>query len=145
MDGYTTLRVKRLSPDARLPTRADDGAAGYDIAALHHFILPPSESVLVQTGLAVTVPPGTYGRLASRSGLATRHGVDVAAGVVDASYTGHVQVLLRNHGCTTYEGYPGERIAQLVLEMIRTPVVEEVQDLATTERGGGGFGSSGSL
>lgn len=137
------LAVKKLCPDALLPVRADDGSAGYDLAASAHFTVAPGESVLVPTGLALTTPPGTYGRLASRSGLAMRHGLDVAAGVIDASFTGHVQVLLRNHGKTPFEGMQGQRIAQLVLEVIKTPPVKEVHELSPTQRGSGGFGSSG--
>lgn len=143
MASKDVLAVKRLCPQAVLPRRADDGAAGYDIAASENFRVQPGCSVLVPTGLAMTVPQGTYGRLASRSGLAVSSGIDVAAGVVDASFTGEVKVLLRNLGSQALTGRVGDRVAQLVLEVIKTPAVEEVRDVKATDRGAAGFGSSG--
>lgn len=92
------------------------------------------------------IPEGHYGRIAARSGLAVRHGIDVGAGVIDADYTGIVSVLLFNHGDADVTVSPGDRIAQLLLERVSTPDVEEDVDLfstCSTERGTKGFGSSG--
>lgn len=95
------------------------------------------------TGVAVVLPVGTYGRVAPRSGLAVKHGINVGAGVVDPDYTGEVKVLLFNHGVDAFEVKRGDRIAQLILERCETPDVEEVGVIAETARGAGGFGSTG--
>ena len=96
------------------------------------------------TGVAIVLPPGVYGRVALRSGLAVKHGIQVGAGVVDPDYTGEVKVVLFNHGDKDFEvKRRGERIAQLVLERCETPGVEEIGLLEETERGAGGFGSTG--
>lgn len=136
------LLVKKLDPNAVLPERKSDGAAGYDICCLEkRVILPPNSRKLVSTGLSFTVPEGTYGQLASRSGLSVK-GVSVGAGVIDRDYTGEVKVLLFNH--TSEKVYLNEkdRIAQLIIKKIELPVVEEVDTLETTVRGENGFGST---
>lgn len=140
------LRVRRLHPEARLPTRAYEGDAGLDLYALDAVTLAPGERASVSTGIAVEIPQGQAGLVLPRSGLAARHGIALvnAPGLIDAGYRGEVQVLLLN----TDRGEPftissGERIAQLVLVRIETPDVAEVQELALSERGMGGFGSSG--
>lgn len=136
------LLVKKLDPNAVLPERKSDGAAGYDICCLEkRVILPPNSHKLVSTGLSFTVPEGTYGQLASRSGLSVK-GVSVGAGVIDRDYTGEVKVLLFNH--TSEKVYLNEkdRIAQLIIKKIELPVVEEVDSLETTVRGENGFGST---
>jgi len=138
-----TLAVQKLSPQAVLPKRADDGAAGYDLTASEMAVILPGCHGSVHTGLAVAVPGGTYGRVAPRSGLAVRNGIGVLAGVVDASYRGEVMVVLINHSQEPFHVYRGDRIAQLVLERIETPDVVEVGSLPETGRGAGGFGSTG--
>ena len=138
-----TLRVKKLYSDASRPARADGGAAGYDLFSYDDALVPQGGKALVPTGLSFTVPEGTYGRIAPRSGLAWKHSIHVGAGVIDASYSGHVQVVLFNLGSQDVEIKKGDRIAQLILEKIETPPVVEVETLETTARGGGGFGSTG--
>lgn len=140
------LRVQRLDPAARLPTRAYEGDAGLDLYALEQVELAPGARASVRTGLAVEIPSGQAGLVLPRSGLAARHGIALvnAPGLVDAGYRGELRVLLLN----TDREAPfvvgrGERIAQLVLVRIETPEVTEVDELALSERGGGGFGSSG--
>jgi dUTP pyrophosphatase len=136
------LLVKKIDPNAVLPERKSDGAAGYDICCLEkRVILPPNSHKLVSTGLSFTVPEGTYGQLASRSGLSVK-GVSVGAGVIDRDYTGEVKVLLFNH--TSEKVYLNEkdRIAQLIIKKIELPVVVEVDSLETTVRGENGFGST---
>lgn len=139
------LRVKKLSESAALPVRGSPGAAGYDLTSTESHIILPGHRAVVGTGLAVEVPPGTYGRVAPRSGLAVKSGIQVGAGVVDSDYRGEVKVVLFNQDHTnTYIVKPGYRIAQLVLEKIEYPDVEEIKDeLDSTERGDGGFGSTG--
>jgi dUTP diphosphatase len=140
------LRVRRLHPDARLPTRAYAGDAGLDLYALAPLTLEPGARASVSTGIAVEIPAGQAGLVLPRSGLAARHGIALvnAPGLIDAGYRGEVQVLLLNTDRReAFTITAGERIAQLVLVRIETPEVAEVPELALSERGSGGFGSSG--
>ncbi|OMH79258.1 Deoxyuridine 5'-triphosphate nucleotidohydrolase [Zancudomyces culisetae] len=100
----------------------------------------------VDTGLIMKIPDNCYGRVAARSGLAVKHSIDVSAGVIDSDYRGIVKILLLNNGKTPFEIRIGDRIAQLILENISTPEISPAEDLAATEkteRGAGGFGSTG--
>jgi len=141
------LRIKLITDTATPPCRAEAGSVGYDIradlAAEGSLIIPPGERAIVSTGIAVAIPPGCYGRIAPRSGLAALLGLDVLAGVVDPSYRGEVRVVLLNTGRSAVRIPHGDRIAQLILERCETPAVELVADLDETERGAGGFGSTG--
>ena len=105
--------------------------------------VPAHGRAIVPTGLALAAPPGTYARVAPRSGLAVKHFIDTGAGVVDEDYRGEVGVVLFNHGGDAFEVRRGDRVAQLILERIVTPEVEEVDDLDATARGAGGYGSTG--
>ena len=151
------LFIQKLVANATLPVRGSDEAAGYDLAACPFtetgdprgdfgpgpLAIMPGGRAIIPTGLALTVPEGTYGRIGPRSGLAAKHGIDVLAGIVDRDYTGEIKVVLINHGKHSFLIEPGMRIAQLVLERIETPNVVEVSDLAASARGAGGFGSTG--
>jgi len=137
------LRIKRLSKDAILPTRGSGGAVGYDLYSTEELIIPISHRALVGTGIAMVLPPGVYGRVAPRSGLSVKHGVHVGAGVIDPDYTGEVKVLLFNHGDAPLTIKKGDRIAQLILERCETPEIVEIGKIQETERGDGGFGSTG--
>jgi dUTP pyrophosphatase len=137
------LRVKKLSEHATVPARASAHAAGYDLASAEDVVIPQRGKGLAKTDLAIAVPDGTYGRVAPRSGLALKRGIDVGAGVIDADYRGNVGVVLFNHGDEPCEIKRGDRIAQLILERIVTPPVALVDDLDATDRGAGGFGSTG--
>lgn len=106
-------------------------------------IIPAQGKALIATDLSIAVPIGTYGRVAPRSGLAVKHFLDVGAGVVDADYRGPLGIVMFNFGKNDYEVKKGDRIAQLVLEKIVMADVAEVEDLDDTERGAGGFGSTG--
>ena len=138
-----SLKVKKLSADAQLPTRGSDGAAGYDLQSIESCVVLPGKRAVVATGLSIELPPGVYGRIAPRSGLAVKHGIQVGAGVVDSDYRGEVKVVLFNHDSNPYLIKPGYRIAQLILERCETPDVEEIFDSSDTVRGQGGFGSTG--
>jgi len=140
------LRVRRLHPAARLPARAHDGDAGYDLCAVEPATLQPGERAKVATGLALEVPPGHAGWVVPRSGLAARHGIALvnAPGLIDPGYRGEVAVLLLNTDRERpFTVAPGDRIAQLVLAAVAAPAVVEVQELGASGRGEGGFGSSG--
>lgn len=150
------LRVKKLVPTASLPFRGSEAAAGYDLSAClvdenghprnanAAITINPGARALVPTGLALTVPDGTYGRIGPRSGLALRHGIDILAGIIDQDYTAEIGVVMVNLGDQPFLVEDGMRIAQLVIERISTPKIVEVDQLAETIRGEGGFGSTGS-
>jgi dUTP pyrophosphatase len=137
------LLVKKLSSHAKIPVRATSGSAGYDLYSAENCIIPSGGKGLVKTDLSITVPDGTYGRIAPRSGLALRNHIGVGAGVIDMDYTGNVGVVLFNHGKSDMYVRIGDRVAQLILERIVTPNILEVDTLSTTSRGNGGLGSTG--
>jgi len=137
------LKVKKLSENATLPVRSSPLAAGYDLASAEDTVVPAQGKALVKTDLSIKVPSGTYGRVAPRSGLAWKNFIDTGAGVIDEDYRGNVGVVLFNHAKEDFIVKKGDRIAQLVLERIATPPVEEVENLDNTDRGAGGFGSTG--
>ena len=144
--GADRLRVRRLDDRALLPTRAYPGDAGLDLYALEQATLAPGERASVGTGIAIEIPDGQAGLVLPRSGLAARHGIAIvnAPGLIDSGYRGEVRVLLLNTDREqTFTIAGGDRIAQLVLVRIETPEVVEVDELAVSERGAGGFGSSG--
>lgn len=138
-----SLKVKRLLSTAKLPVRGSPFSAGYDLHAAESGSIAAGGRAIIPTGLAIKCPPGTYGRIAARSGLAAKYMICVGAGVVDADYRGEVQILLFNHSSEHFHYREGDRIAQLVLEKIYTPDVEEVNELDTTERNSCCFGSTG--
>ncbi|OJK01076.1 hypothetical protein ASPACDRAFT_59870 [Aspergillus aculeatus ATCC 16872] len=137
------LLVQKLTPSGRAPTRGSAFAAGYDLYSAKDTIIPSKGKALVDTGIAIAVPEGTYGRIAPRSGLASKHFIDTGAGVIDADYRGEVKVLLFNFSDVDFEIKEGDRVAQLVLERIYTPEVTVVEKLEESVRGAGGFGSTG--
>jgi dUTP pyrophosphatase len=137
------LHFKKLDRKAVLPTRGSSFAAGLDLYSIEAVTLKPRERRLVPTGLAVAIPEGYYGRLAPRSGLATKNGVDVLAGVIDADYRGEIGCLLYNAGEETVSLPAGTKICQLIIEKIITPDAVWVESLSETSRGSGGFGSTG--
>ena len=141
-----TLKVRRLAARATLPTRAYPGDAGLDLYALEAGVIAPGERASVRTGIAVEIPDGEAGLVLPRSGLAARHGIALgnAPGLIDSGYRGEIRVLLLNTDPSApFEIGSGDRIAQLLLVKVQTPAVEEVEELAVSERGAGGFGSSG--
>lgn len=137
------LFVKKLYPDACVPKRQTEDSAGYDLYSYSDYVIHAHSSELISTGVSFTVPKGTYGRIAPRSGMSCK-GTDVGAGVVDRDYTGEVKVLLFNlNNNTSIVINKGDRVAQLVLTKISTCPVVEVESLEDTSRGDGGFGSTG--
>ena len=144
-DPSPRLRVRRLHPDAVLPSAAHPGDAGLDLVAVEAVTLAPGGRATVPTGVAVAVPHGWVGLVHPRSGLARRHGVTVlnTPGTIDAGYRGELLVLLVNLGDETVELAAGERVAQLLLQRVGLPEVVEVDELDETARGSGGFGSTG--
>lgn len=144
-EGGLRLRVRRLDDRATLPAYAHPGDAGLDLTTVEALEVPPGGRVAAPTGLAIAVPDGWVGLVHPRSGLARRHGLTVAnaPGTIDAGYRGEVQVLLVNLGQETVRLQPGDRVAQLLLQQVGRATVVEVAELDATDRGHGGFGSTG--
>ncbi|MDX6578256.1 MAG: dUTP pyrophosphatase [Blastocatellia bacterium] len=143
MEAIESLSFEKLDPKAVLPTRGSLSAAGLDLSSIEAIRLQPGERRLIRTGLAVAIPEGFYGRLAPRSGLATKKGIDLMAGVIDADYRGEIGCLLYNAGDEQIDLPAQTKICQLIIEKIITPAAVWVDGLSQTSRGSGGFGSTG--
>jgi dUTP pyrophosphatase len=149
-----SLGVKLVEPGAKLPTKMTAGSAGFDLYSAESVEIPPTRCepdgraevgrALVSTGLVIELPPGTVGRVASRSGLSTKANVETGAGWIDSDYRGMVKVELKNFSSKPYKVNAGDRIAQLVVLPLVEVEVRVVTDVRETSRGGGGFGSTGS-
>jgi len=139
------LRIRRLKPDATIPAYAHPGDAGLDLHACEDIALDPGVACLVSTGVAIELPEETEAQVRPRSGLALKHAVTVlnTPGTIDEGYRGEIGVVLINHGATTFHVTHGMRIAQLVVQKRWTVDVVEVEGLSDTDRGAGGFGSTG--
>jgi dUTP pyrophosphatase len=142
------VRVELINRSGKvsLPLRQSLHAAGVDLQADESAYLLPGARQLVKTGITIALEPGYEAQVRPRSGLALKHGVTVlnAPGTIDADYRGEVGVILINHGDQPFSVMPGERIAQLVVAPVPCSVLEQVTELEGTERGAGGFGSTGS-
>ena len=135
--------VKKLIESTMIPARANKTDAGYDLWSVESYTLKPLERKLFKTGISVEIPEGHYGRIAPRSGLAYKHGIDVLAGVIDSSYRGEIGVILINLGDKDVYITHGDRVAQLIVESCRYPEMIQVDELGVSNRGIGGFGSTG--
>lgn len=146
---YNEVPIKRLDPRATIPTKGSRGAAGFDLYA----IIPEDVGVItlhrfarlaIPTGVSIACPEGTYARIAPRSGLAYKHGINVLAGVIDSDYRGEIKVILINHGDLEFDIRHGDRIAQMIFERHEpNAYLFEVADLNQTDRGENRFGSTG--
>ena len=137
------MLVKRLSPNAILPSRGSEYAAGLDLYSPTAGIVLPQQRLLVPLDISIELPGNTYGHILPRSGLALKHGIHIGAGVIDEDYRGNVGVLLFNLGDQPYTFFPGDRIAQLVVKSYERVDVVSAVNLEESQRGNGGFGSSG--
>ncbi len=141
------VKIKKLNTLAKLPTRGSKYAAGYDLYAATDYIIDiaPHSTVKIGTGLSFELPPGTFAAIFARSGIATKRGLRPAncTGIIDADYRGEVIVALHNDTDEIQSIEPGERIAQMILLPFIEMNFEEVDKLSDTNRGNGGFGSSG--
>lgn len=135
------MKIK-LDPGAYMPERAHEADAGYDLRSPIRDRLYAGEALTIDTGVHVAIPVGYAGFLKSKSGLNVKHDI-VGEGVIDSGYTGSIRVKLYNHGRESYVIEKGDKISQLVILPIYTPDLELVSDLDETERGDGGFGSTG--
>lgn len=157
MQDILDIKVKKLSSFAKIPTRTKESDAGYDLYACQRTFINPMDRLSVSVGISIEIPEGYYGRIAPRSGLALRHGIDVLAGVVDSGYRGELRVVLINlnlpEGQSSLQGLfgdktrfqikEGDRIAQLIIEKCHTVNFVESEALSDSDREGAGFGSSG--
>jgi len=138
------LFVTPMHKEAYLPTKGSPGSAGLDLHALTNATILPRGTTLIDTGIAITLPKGTYGRIASRSGLALRNSIDTKAGVIDPDYTGSLKIILHNYGDKAYNVAKGDRIAQLIIEKYTDPIVQcNMHSNRETHRNDNGFGSTG--
>lgn len=140
-----TVKFKRLRPEAVLPAYAHPSDAGMDVCAVEDAVVPKGGRALVRTGLAMQLPVGYEAQVRPRSGLALKHGVTVlnAPGTIDAGYRGEVGVILANFGDGDFQVKAGDRIAQLVIAPVTQAAVAETDEVDETDRGAGGFGSTG--
>ena len=143
----TRVLITRLPHglDLPLPAYATPGAAGMDLRAAESVMLKPGARVLVSTGVAIALPEKHEAQIRPRSGLAVKHGVTVlnSPGTIDWDYRGEIKVPLINHGSEDFEIARGDRIAQMVIARVEIAILEDVPNLDETQRGAGGFGSSG--
>lgn len=139
------FEVKKLVPDAKLPTRAHPDDAGLDFYAAEECVLAPGERRALKTGIALAIPSGYAGLFWDKSGLASKAGLKTMGGVIDASYRGEVQVIAANLSDMPYAVQKGSKIAQLLIQKVELPEICEVSELDDTIRGEGGFGSTGTL
>ena len=141
------IHVKKLSPNAILPTYGSAGAAAADLYACleEPVTIAPGETVFIPTGLSVEIPAGCAGLIYARSSMGAKRGLAPAnkVGVIDSDYRGEIKVVLLNHSGAEQTVAPGERIAQMIITPVLTPAYEEVDELTDTDRGTGGFGSTG--
>ena len=140
-----TVKVLRTDPEAQLPAYAHPGDAGMDVRSIENVTLAPGARALVRTGLVLELPPDAEAQVRPRSGLALKHGVTVlnTPGTIDAGYRGEVGVILINLGAETFVVEKGMKIAQLVVAPVAQAEIVEVSAVDATDRGVGGFGSTG--
>ncbi|CAH1725420.1 deoxyuridine 5'-triphosphate nucleotidohydrolase [Aphis gossypii] len=137
------LGFAKLTEHGFEPTKGSEHAAGYDLRSAYPYVVKAHGKELIKTDIQIKVPQGTYGRVAPRSGLAWKNFIDVGAGVIDSDYRGNVGVILYNHSDNDFTVNKGDRVAQLICEKIVYPEVVEFETLDETDRGEGGFGSTG--
>jgi dUTP pyrophosphatase len=138
-----TLKIQLLRPEAVMPSYANPGDAGMDLSTTERVVLKPGRMGVAPTGLAFQLPRGTVGLVWDKSGLATKQGLKVLGGVIDAGYRGEVMVGLVNLGPKTVTLEAGHKVAQLLVQSVHRPRIARVAKLSSTARGDKGFGSSG--
>ena len=139
------INIKKLDEKAIIPTRAHINDAGADLYSIEDIVIPPSSRATIKTGISIEIPTGFYGRVAPRSGLAAKYGIDILAGVVDSTYRGEILVVMLNTDTSnSFKVSCGDRIAQLIVQHHQNYYFIESEELSSTNRGSGGFGSSGS-
>lgn len=137
------IQVKKNHLDARLPQYTIEGDAGLELYSLEKVTLAPDERMIVKTGISMKIPKGYVGLIWDKSGIAAKSGIKTMGGVIDSNYRGDIGVILKNLSNEIYEIKKGDKIAQMLIQKIENPIIEEVDELDEAERGEGGFGSTG--
>ncbi len=137
------IRVKKLHPDAKVPAFAHPGDAGMDLYSVEDMVLAPGERGSVPTGIAIELPDGYVSLVWDKSGPSHKFGVKTLGGVLDSGYRGEYLIGLINLGQEPFEIRKGQKIAQLLIQKVERPEIEETDELGDTSRGAGGFGSTG--
>lgn len=140
-----TLKIKKLSEEAIIPNFAHKGDAGMDLYSIEEVVIPSSETRLIKTGISIQLPKNTEAQVRPRSGMALKHSITVlnTPGTIDEGYRGEICIILINHGKEEFVVTKGMKIAQMVVKPIYDINIEEVKELDNTDRGQGGFGSTG--
>ena len=142
-NNHVHVNVLKCHEDAQMPKRGSGFSAGSDLHSVLDYYIEPKSRCLISTGLKMQFPSNVYARIAPRSGLALKNGIDVMAGVIDPDYTGEIKVLLYNTSDMQFEIKKGDRIAQIIFEQFKYPNFSEVSEINETDRSSGGFGSTG--
>jgi dUTP pyrophosphatase len=137
------IRVKKLHPEAKLPTYAHPGDAGMDVYALEEMEVLPGQVVKVRSGIAMEIPEGYVGLCWTKSGLANNHKIKISSGVIDSGYRGEVLLGVINLGLEPYTFKKGDKVLQMLIQPVERPELVEAEELSDTSRGEGGFGSTG--
>ncbi len=139
------IKIKKIHPNAIIPKYANEGDAGMDLFSIEEYVIKPGEIILVSTGLKLEIPKGYELQIRPRSGLALKRGITLpnSPGTIDSGYRGELAVILINHGKEDFHIQPGDKIAQAVFNKIETAELEIVDNLSSSSRGEGGFGSTG--
>ncbi|MEM7757269.1 MAG: dUTP diphosphatase [Cyanobacteria bacterium P01_A01_bin.40] len=141
------LKILQLHPAAIIPQYAHPGDAGLDLFAIEEMTIPPGETQLIKTGIAIALPPDTEAQIRPRSGLALKYSITVlnSPGTIDAGYRGEIGIILINHGKKSFQVFQGMKIAQMVICSVIRAKVQVVEELNTTTRGYDGFGSTSQI
>lgn len=137
------IKIKKLNKNARIPSYAHTGDAGMDFFSCEDCIIKAGERKLIHTGISMELPEGYFSSIRGRSGLSNKKGISVLGGVIEYTYRGEYGVILLNTGNEDFEINIGDSVAQVLIQPVATAEVEEVEELSDTERGAGGFGSTG--
>ena len=137
------IKILKIDPEVKAPGYANPGDAGMDFYAAENAVIKAGERKTVRTGIKMAIPPGYVGLIWDKSGLASKKGIKTMAGVIDAGYRGEVGIVLQNLGNEDFVVEKNMKIAQMLIQPVNNPELEEVKELDETKRGDGGFGSSG--
>lgn len=137
------IEIKKTNPEAKIPTYANEGDAGMDLYSMQDLILMPGKIIACETGIAMAISMGYVGLIWDKSGVAFNGGIKTMGGVIDSSYRGEIKIIITNLSNKEYSIKKGDKIAQMLIQKVESPDIEEVEVLDDTERGEEGFGSTG--
>ncbi|MFC1638347.1 dUTP diphosphatase [Patescibacteria group bacterium] len=137
------LKIKKLNSEAKVPQCAIGGDAAMDLYSIDDIVLKPGDLLPCKTGIAVAIPEGYAGLIWDKSGIALNGGIKTMGGVIDSNYRGEIAVIMVNLSKKDYTINKGDKVAQILIQKVECPMIEEVEELDDTERGEGGFGSTG--